>query len=49
MNKIEKYLMKEANVTVEEIKDAYKDRLYEDESYEKWLLETAKANGYKED
>ncbi len=47
MNELEKYLIIETGATLDEIKEAYKDRLYENESYEIWLLETAKANGYK--
>jgi len=47
-NKLEEYLMQEANATIEDIKETYKDRLYEEESYIEWLLKTAKANGWKE-
>jgi hypothetical protein len=47
IEKVEKYLMQEANATIEEIKEAYNDRLYEEETYEQWLQATAEANGYK--
>jgi len=38
--------MLECQVNLDEIKKAYKDRLYEEEGYGKWLEETAKVNGY---
>ena len=47
-NKLEGYLMQEANATIEDIKEAYRDRLYEEETYIEWLLKTAKVNGWKE-
>jgi hypothetical protein len=46
IEELEKYLMKEADTSIEGIKEAYKDRLFDHESYEEWLYETAKANGY---
>jgi hypothetical protein len=48
IEKLEKFLMEETEATIEDIKEAYNDRLYEEENYKTWLLETAKVNGYKE-
>jgi hypothetical protein len=46
--KLEKYLIKETDTTLEEIEAAYKDRIYQNEKYEEWLLKTAEANDYKD-
>jgi hypothetical protein len=32
---------------IEVLKESYADRLNEEEDYMTWLIETAKANGYK--